>query len=222
MSDGIDKRLPEPNVSAQTIYKPKPGSLISSVSTSSTSIPRLVAALQSLRPTALAVVLIGIGVLVVESQTFKEIVDKLGEIVTAVITGTFGLAAIVLTQHQARLSEEAAVHRHGLEENERRQREERQNNYANILRHIDVLIRKKDVSDELSKTHLATWVWGSPDVIRQTQALLAAKDDASRKECLERLVNAMRVDGGLDKVQDIHLEWVFPKPGGFDPPTNSG
>jgi hypothetical protein len=145
---------------------------------------------------ALLLVVVG-GALV--SGLLNEAVQAMGSVLAATITGAVVLLGAILTHTLTELREQRMT-----------QQREMQRNYSTILTNIADVIRKpSSTSDDFSRVHLESWVLGSRDVIRATQALLESKDPGARRAALEELVLAMRRDVGLPAVDGLKLKSVF-------------
>ena len=141
-------------------------------------------------------------VLIVAFVVWKAdaILSATAEVLAALIAGTVTIGGAILTHA---LQKEAEQHR--------LQQEKQQENYAQLIASLDEAIRRgDDPSDEFAKTHLASWVYGSPAVIQSTKGLLLAKDPKSKSEELKKLLCAMRRDIGLSLPPDhFEIEGIF-------------
>jgi len=136
----------------------------------------------------------------------KDILLALGDIVVAVIAGIVTLTAAILT-HALTISKEQ----------ESRKVMEKQKNYLKIIDNLERVIRNESNPDDVfSKIHIESWVVASSEVVSLTNKLMGAQDADSRRNYLIKLLEQMREELGMDKVDSlIKLEHVFKPIGGI-------
>lgn len=116
----------------------------------------------------------------------RSTIDNVSKIVVAIIGAAAVILSAILTHALAQARELAFE-----------QQKQRQANYGDLLKQVGDFIRRRDAGDDKFDTaHLYSWVVGSEEVIKATQAFMLSQEAPD----LKALLVAMRSDAGLPPV----------------------
>jgi hypothetical protein len=146
--------------------------------------------------------------------------DAVVKMAVAVIAGTAGIMAAILTHTFQQMREHEMERLHRMRELEMERLHQKEKNYALIIERLGEYLREPEAKgDYFTSAHLLTWVVGSPEVVKLTLEFMTARNP----ETLKRLLIQMRSDLNLptDMLMDVTTQKLFPippspkLPGGF-------